>query len=115
MALSEKQLKALEIWHLLTEVGNAGKANLLLDDGCISDNQKEATTQSKSRFPGRSACSDVGMWRVTTLNMIDRITANGWRMPAGVRPARICAGVMYEILDLFGVVDFVLEWNPPGS
>nr|DAR63810.1 MAG TPA: Chromatin remodeling complex ATPase [Caudoviricetes sp.] len=85
---SEKQIKALEKYGIFTdEVGNAGKANLLLDR--LHKRQSEGlTTPKQIRFLEGRGFKDVGMWQFDhAKNMIDRIAANGWRLPAGVRPA----------------------------
>lgn len=85
---SEKQIKALEKYGIFTdEVGNAGKANLLLDR--LHKRQSEGlTTPKQIRFLEGRGFKDVGMWQFDQArNMIDRIAANGWRLPAGVRPA----------------------------
>lgn len=85
---SDKQIKALEKYGIFTdEVGNAGKANLLLDR--LHKRQSEGlTTPKQIRFLEGRGFKDVGMWQFDhARNMIDRIAANGWRLPAGVRPA----------------------------
>lgn len=85
---SEKQIKALEKYGIFTdEIGNAGKANLLLDR--LHKRQSEGlTTPKQIRFLEGRGFKDVGMWQFDhARNMIDRIAANGWRLPAGVRPA----------------------------
>ena len=85
---SDKQLKALEKYGIFTdEIGNAGKANLLLDR--LHKRQSEGlTTPKQIRFLEGRGFKDVGMWQFDhARNMIDRIAANGWRLPAGVRPA----------------------------
>ena len=85
---SEKQIKALEKYGIFTdEIGNAGKANLLLDR--LHKRQSESlTTPKQIRFLEGRGFKDVGMWQFEQArNMIDRIAVNGWRLPAGVRPA----------------------------
>ena len=85
---SEKQLKALEKYGIFTdEVGNAGKANILLDR--LHKRQSEGlTTPKQIRFLESRGFRNVGMWSFENArSMIDRIAANGWRLPAGVRPA----------------------------
>ena len=85
---SEKQLRALEKYGIFTkEVGNAGKANLLLDR--LNKRQSEGlTTPKQIRFLESRGFKNVGMWSFESArNMIDRIAVNGWRLPAGVRPA----------------------------
>ena len=90
---SDKQLKALEKYGIFTdEIGNAGKANLLLDR--LHKRQSEGlTTPKQIRFLEGRGFKDVGMWQFDhAKNMIDRIAANGWRLPAGVRPAEYVPG-----------------------
>nr|DAU78994.1 MAG TPA: Chromatin remodeling complex ATPase [Caudoviricetes sp.] len=82
---SEKQLRALEKYGIYTEeVGNAGKANLLLDR--LNKRQSEGlTTPKQIRFLESRGFKNVGMWSFESArNMIDRIAANGWRLPKGV-------------------------------
>ena len=90
---SEKQIQALEKYGIFTdEIGNAGKANLLLDR--LHKRQSEGlTTPKQIRFLEGRGFKDVGMWQFDhARNMIDRIAANGWRLPAGVRPAEYVPG-----------------------
>ena len=90
---SDKQIKALEKYGIFTdEIGNAGKANLLLDR--LHKRQSEGlTTPKQIRFLEGRGFKDVGMWQFDQArNMIDRIAANGWRLPAGVRPAEYVPG-----------------------
>ena len=90
---SDKQLKALEKYGIFTdEIGNAGKANLLLDR--LHKRQSEGlTTPKQIRFLEGRGFKNVGMWQFDhAKNMIDRIAANGWRLPAGVRPAEYVPG-----------------------
>lgn len=85
---SEKQLKALEKYGIFTdEVGNAGKANLLLDR--LNKRRNEGlSTPKQIRFLESRGFRNVGMWSFESArSMIDRIAANGWKLPAGVRPA----------------------------
>lgn len=84
---SDKQIKALEKYGIFTdEIGNAGKANLLLDR--LHKRQAEGlTTPKQIRFLEGRGFKDVGMWQFDQArNMIDRIAANGWRIPRGVIP-----------------------------
>lgn len=90
---SDKQIKALEKYGIFTdEVGNAGKANLLLDR--LHKRQSEGlTTPKQIRLLERYGFKDVGMWPFEEAkNMINRIAANGWRLPAGVQPAEYVPG-----------------------
>lgn len=83
---SEKQLKALEKYGIFTdEVGNAGKANLLLDR--LNKRRNEGlSTPKQIRFLESRGFRNVGMWNFESArSMIDRIAANGWRIPSGIR------------------------------
>ena len=85
---SDKQIKALEKYGILPdEIGNAGKAALYLDR--LHKRQSEGlTTPKQIRFLEGRGFKDVGMWQFDQARtMIDRIAANGWRLPASVRPA----------------------------
>ena len=85
---SDKQIKALEKYGIFTdEIGNAGKANLLLDR--LNKRQQEGlTTPKQIRLLERYGFKDVGMWPFEEAkNMINRIAANGWRLPKSARPA----------------------------
>lgn len=90
---TEKQIGALEKFGIFTEeVGNAGKAKLLLDR--LSKRRDEGlTTPKQIRLLERYGFKDVGMWQFeNATNMINRIAANGWRVPQGVRPAEYIGG-----------------------
>lgn len=90
---SDKQIKALEKYGIFTdEIGNAGKANLLLDR--LNKRQQEGlTTPKQIRLLERYGFKDVGMWPFEEAkNMINRIAANGWRVPTSVRPAEYVPG-----------------------
>lgn len=90
---SDKQIKALEKYGILPdEIGNAGKAALYLDR--LHKRQSEGlTTPKQIRFLEGRGFKDVGMWQFDhAKNMIDRIAANGWRLPAGVRPSEYVPG-----------------------
>ena len=83
---SENQLKALEKYGIFTdEVGNAGKANLLLDR--LNKRRNEGlSTPKQIRFLESRGFRNVGTWSFENArNMIDRIAANGWRIPHGIR------------------------------
>ena len=82
---SDKQLKALEKYGIFTDdIGNAGKASKLLDR---LNKRKETglTTPKQIRFLEQRGFKNVGLWKFdNAINMIDRIAANGWRLPKGV-------------------------------
>lgn len=85
---SDKQLKALEKYGIFTDdIGNAGKAGKLLDR--LQKRQAEGlTTPKQIRLLERYGFKNVGMWTFDgASNLINRIAANGWRVPRGIRPA----------------------------
>ncbi len=84
---SQSQLKALEKWGIFPdEIGNAGKASLLLDR--LGKRREEGlATPKQIRFLESKGFRHVGQWQFETAkHMIDRIAACGWRIPAGVVP-----------------------------
>ena len=85
---SDKQIKALEKYGILPdEIANAGKAALYLDR--LHKRQAEGlTTPKQIRLLEKYGFKGVGMWPFEEAkNMINRIAANGWRLPTSVRPA----------------------------
>lgn len=84
---SDQQLKALEKYGIYTdEIDNAGKASKLLDR---LNKRKESglTTPKQIRILERYGFHGVGMWKFESAsNMINRISASGWRLPQGIRP-----------------------------
>jgi len=90
---SDKQIKALEKYGILPdEIANAGKAALYLDR--LHKRQAEGlTTPKQIRLLERYGFKGVGMWPFEEAkNMINRIAANGWRVPTSVRPAEYVPG-----------------------
>lgn len=90
---TDKQLKALEKFGIFTnEVGNAGKAKLLLDR--LAKRRDEGlTTPKQIRLLERYGFKSVGMWQFDDAsNMINRIAANGWRLPRGVNVNEFVGG-----------------------
>lgn len=86
--VSDKQLKALEKYGIFTDdIGNAGKAGKLLDR--LKKRQTEGlTTPKQIRLLERYGFQHVGMWKFDNASsLINRIAANGWRVPRGIRPA----------------------------
>lgn len=85
---SDKQKAALERFGILPdEIESAGKASLLLDR--LAKRRAEGmTTPKQIRFLENKGFLHVGQWQFDTAKrMIDRIAANGWRIPAGIVPA----------------------------
>ena len=87
MPPSAKQLSALEKFGIFPdEIDNAGKASLLLDR---LDKRRFAglTTPKQIRFLESRGFRHVGTWQFETARkLIDRIAANGWRIPHSIDP-----------------------------
>ena len=84
---SEKQLQALEKYGIFPDqIENAGKAALMLDR--LAKRRMEGlTTPKQIRFLENRGFKHVGVWTFQAANnMIARISANNWRIPAGVNP-----------------------------
>ena len=84
---SDKQRSALEKWGILPdEIDNAGKAAKLLDR--LSARRAEGlTTPKQIRFLEGRGFQHVGTWQFETAkSLIDRIAANGWRIPHDINP-----------------------------
>lgn len=84
---SEKQTKTLEKLGINPdEIDNAGKAAKLLDR--LSKRKEEGlTTPKQIRFLEGKGFQHVGTWQFDTARkMIDRIAANGWRVPGNINP-----------------------------
>ena len=84
---SENQIKALEKYGILPdEIDNAGKASLILDK---LNKRRSAglTTPKQIRFLESRGFQHVGTWQFDNAKkLIDRIAANGWRIPRGIDP-----------------------------
>lgn len=84
---SENQVSALEKLGIFPdEVDNAGKATKLLER---LDKRKEQglTTPKQIRFLEQRGFEHVGTWSFENARkLIDRIAANGWRLPPGINP-----------------------------
>lgn len=84
---SEKQVKTLEKLGILPDqVDNAGKATKLLER---LDRRREQglTTPKQIRFLEQRGFEHVGKWPFENAKkLIDRIAANGWRIPPGINP-----------------------------
>lgn len=85
---SDKQRQTLERLGIFPDdIECAGKAKLLLDK---LDKRRTAglTTPKQIRFLEGRGFQHVGTWQFEDARrLIDRIAANGWRVPAGVDPA----------------------------
>ncbi|WP_409970531.1 helicase-related protein [Bacillus sp. Bva_UNVM-123] len=85
---SEKQVKTLEKLGILPdEIDNAGKATKLLER--LDKRREEGlTTPKQIRFLEGRGFDHVGTWSFDNAKkLIDRIAANGWRIPAGINPS----------------------------
>ncbi len=84
---TQKQLEALEHRGICPdEINNAGKAEKLLDRLQIRQNAG-LTTPKQIRFLEGRGFQHVGTWAFEDARkMIDRIAANGWKVPYDVSP-----------------------------
>jgi len=89
---SEKQVRALEKLGIFPDqIDNAGKAAKLLDR-LDARRQEGLTTPKQIRFLEQKGFRHVGTWDFQAArNLIDRIAANGWRVPYGINPATYTA------------------------
>ena len=85
---SDKQIKVLEKYGIFPdEIDNAGKATKLLER---LEKRRVAglTTPKQIRFLESRGFQHVGVWEFEKAkNLIDRIAANGWRMPSVINPS----------------------------
>ena len=84
---SQKQLDTLEKRGICPdEIDNAGKAKLLIDR-LYARQSAGLTTPKQIRFLEGRGFQHVGTWEFDAARkMIDRIAANGWRIPYDVSP-----------------------------
>ncbi len=85
---SDKQIEALQKFGIFPdEIGNAGKAKLLLDR--LQTRKAEGlTTPKQIRLLEKMGFNHVGTWQFDAASrLISRIAANGWRVPRGIEPA----------------------------
>lgn len=84
---SDKQKATLEKLGILPdEIDNTGKATKLLER--LNKRRVEGlTTPKQIRFLESRGFQHVGTWKFESAkNLIDRIAANGWRIPADINP-----------------------------
>lgn len=84
---SDKQKKTLEKLGIFPdEIGNAGKAAKILER--LDKRRTEGlTTPKQIRFLESRGFQHVGRWQFDTARkLIDRIAANGWRIPPEINP-----------------------------
>lgn len=95
---SEQQVSALEKLGILPDmIDNAGKASLMLDR---LQKRKEAglATPKQIRQLEQRGFQSVGTWNFDTASkMINRIAANGWRLPAGIKPKEYVPEKTYQL------------------
>lgn len=84
---SEKQKQTLEKLGILPDsIENAGKAAKILDR-LEKRRQEGLTTPKQIRFLEGKGFEHVGTWKFEAArNLIDRIAANGWRIPPDIQP-----------------------------
>lgn len=85
---SDKQRATLEKLGIFPdEIETAGKATLLLDR--LAKRRAEGlTTPKQIRFLEGKGFQHVGQWQFDTAkHLIDRIAANGWRVPGNINPS----------------------------
>lgn len=90
---SDKQKAALEKMGICPdEIDNSGKAERILDRLAMR-RQEGLTTPKQIRFLESRGFQHVGTWQFETAKkLIDRIAANGWRVPEGIRPSEYKEG-----------------------
>lgn len=84
---TDKQKAKLEKLGIFPdEIGNAGKAKLILDR--LEKRRNEGlTTPKQIRFLEQKGFQHVGTWQFEEAkNLISRIHANNWRIPNGINP-----------------------------
>lgn len=84
---SDKQKATLEKLGIMPdEIENAGKAAKILDR--LNKRRLEnLTTPRQIRYLENKGFRHVGTWKFDTAkNLIDRIAANGWKVPSGIIP-----------------------------
>lgn len=84
---SEKQLKLIEKYGINPDdIENAGKAELLIKK-LIKRRESGLTTPKQIRFLESRGFQHVGTWEFESARkLIDRIAANGWRVPKDISP-----------------------------
>ena len=84
---SDKQKQALEKLGIFPdEIDNAGKATKILER-LEKRKQEGLTTPKQIRFLENKGFQHVGTWQFETAKkLIDRIAANGWKIPSGINP-----------------------------
>ena len=107
---TDNQKAALEKAGILPDdVESFGKADLLLDR--LTKRRREGlTTPKQIRFLEGRGFNHVGTWRFEDARkLIDRIAANGWRMPHGIDPHTYNPG--NEYMSVPGDDDYAFPWS----
>lgn len=85
---TDKQVKALEKWGIFPdEIENAGEAEMLINR-LVKRRDAGLSTPKQIRFLENRGFQHVGTWQFeAATKLINRIAANGWRIPHGIKPA----------------------------
>lgn len=85
---TDKQVKALEKWGIFPdEIENAGKTEMLINR-LVKRRDAGLSTPKQIRFLENRGFQHVGTWQFeAATKLINRIAANGWRIPHGIKPA----------------------------
>lgn len=85
---TDKQVKVLEKWGIFPdEIENAGKAEMLINR-LVKRRDAGLSTPKQIRFLENRGFQHVGTWQFeAAAKLINRIAANGWRIPHGIKPA----------------------------
>ena len=85
---TDKQVKALEKWGIFPdEIENAGKAEMLINR-LVKRRDAGLSTPKQIKFLENRGFQHVGTWQFeAATKLINRIAANGWRIPHGIKPA----------------------------
>lgn len=85
---TDKQVKALEKWGIFPDkIENAGKAEMLINR-LVKRRDAGLSTPKQIRFLENRGFQHVGTWQFeAATKLINRIAANGWRIPHGIKPA----------------------------
>lgn len=85
---TDKQIKELEKRGIFPdEIENAGKAEMLINR-LVKRRDAGLSTPKQIRFLENRGFQHVGTWQFeAATKLINRIAANGWRIPHGIKPA----------------------------
>lgn len=99
---SESQIKTLEKLGIFPdEIDCAGKAAKLLDRLAVR-RMEGLTTPKQIRFLEQKGFQHVGTWQFESAKkLIDRIAANGWRVPRDINPSEY-KPIEVEFMELWG-------------